>query len=383
MKILDVTEFYSLRGGGVRSHLTAKNHILCQLGHEHRVLAPGPVERSTQSVEMLGGPPLPYDPTYHLLWRVDKVRAAIRRERPDVLEIHSPYVAALGCLSASPRDFGIRTLFWHSDFIDTYRRVLLARLPRNEDVVRPLWRWVRRIGRACSLTIAASALQRDKLAAHGVPDVELVPIGVDKEIFNPAAHDPKRRAELLGDQEVLLVAVGRFAVEKRWDVVLDAYERLRARGVRATLAMFGDGPERARLERRAGPGVRFFGFEQDRAALAAALAVADALVHGCPHETFGATIAEAVACGAGIVVPDDGGAAEQARANRAARTYRAGDAEACACAVEDLLSMGPSTRRDMAVEASSRVLTVRAHFERTLELYAERLSRHAPRARVC
>src|SRR4051812_43733208 len=42
MKVLDVTEFYSERGGGVRSHLTLKSHVLCQLGHEHVVVAPGP-----------------------------------------------------------------------------------------------------------------------------------------------------------------------------------------------------------------------------------------------------------------------------------------------------------------------------------------------------
>ena len=41
MKVLDVTEFYSERGGGVRSHMALKSHVLCQLGHEHVVVAPG------------------------------------------------------------------------------------------------------------------------------------------------------------------------------------------------------------------------------------------------------------------------------------------------------------------------------------------------------
>src|SRR5678809_1462989 len=42
VKILDVTEFYSERGGGVRSHLSLKGHVLCQWGHDHLVVAPGP-----------------------------------------------------------------------------------------------------------------------------------------------------------------------------------------------------------------------------------------------------------------------------------------------------------------------------------------------------
>jgi alpha-1,6-mannosyltransferase len=48
----------------------------------------------------------------------------VAAEHPDVLEIHSPYMAALGCLAARRGTFGIRTMQWHSDFIDTYRATL-------------------------------------------------------------------------------------------------------------------------------------------------------------------------------------------------------------------------------------------------------------------
>ena len=91
MKVLDVTEFYSERGGGVRSHLTLKQHISRQLGHEAIILAPGPgnAKEATSGVVRIPGPAMPYDPSYHLLWRIDKIRAEIRRVQPDVLEIHS------------------------------------------------------------------------------------------------------------------------------------------------------------------------------------------------------------------------------------------------------------------------------------------------------
>src|SRR5215510_8729260 len=83
VKILDVTEFYSERGGGVRSHLSLKGHVLCQLGHEHVVIAPGShdvdeqlAREGSQSsprlarsgggarVIRIAGPASPYDPTY-------------------------------------------------------------------------------------------------------------------------------------------------------------------------------------------------------------------------------------------------------------------------------------------------------------------------------
>jgi alpha-1,6-mannosyltransferase len=347
MKVVDVTEFYSERGGGVRSYLEGKQHILCQLGHQSIMFAPGPTARSTQNVIRLGGPPLPYDPTYHLLWRPDKIREAIAAESPDVLEIHSPYVAAVGALMAPRGTFGIRTFVWHSDFIDTYERVL--------HVPIPLWGWVRKISRACAATFCASAWQVSKLARHGVT-AEHLPFGVDKETFHPRDREPH--------EGILLVASGRLAIEKRFDVVIDAMNHLPD----ARLVVYGDGPERARLERRAPKNVNFAGFTKDREALARALAEADAFVHGCPHETFGIAVAEAIACGTPVVVPDLGGAAELARGSFAER-YTSGDPVACAAAIRALLRRDRTPLRDAAIAASRDVLSTREHFERLLARY--------------
>ncbi len=348
MKVVDVTEFYSERGGGVRSYLEGKQHILCQLGHQSLLLAPGPPSRSTDHLRRLGGPPLPYDPTYHLLWRPDKVREAIATERPGVVEIHSPYVAALGAMIARRETFGIRTFVWHSDFIDTYERVL--HVPQN--MMQPLWGWVRTIARSCDAVFCSSAWQTQKLARHGVK-AEHLPFGVDKDVFHPREKRPHEKP--------MLVAVGRLAIEKRFDVVVDAMGRLPD----ATLVIYGDGPERARLEKRAPNNVQFAGFLKDKAQLAEALADADALVHGCPHETFGIAIAEAIACATPVVVPDEGGAAELA-APAFSETYRTGDIEGCAAAVKRLLERDV---RDAALAASSSIVGAREHVEQLVARY--------------
>jgi alpha-1,6-mannosyltransferase len=297
-----------------------------------------------------------------LLWRADKVREAVRRTCPDVLEIHSPYIAAAACLSIPRSQFGIRTFFWHSDFIDTHAPRLL----------RPLWAWVRTITSRCDRTIVASEYQCAKLVRHGAVRVERIPMGVEREFFHP--NVPKtRREELARGADVLLVAVGRFAFEKRWDVVLDAVSLLRAGGMRVRLALIGDGPERAKLAARADDSIALFPFETDRKSLAAALASADVLVHGCPFETFGVAIAEAVACGVPIVVPDEGAAAEHVR-GAAGRTYRTGDANDCARAVRELLAADPRERNRAATDAAARVWSIEQHFDRTIELYETALA---------
>jgi alpha-1,6-mannosyltransferase len=391
VKILDVTEFYSQRGGGVRSHLTLKGHVLCQSGHEVVVVAPGPVDEESApavsecndrcKVIRIKGRALPYDPTYHLLWRVDKVRAIIRRERPDVLEIDSPYVAAAAALSAPRAWFGARTFMWHADFIDTYLRVMIERHAPSrlaDAALEPLWAMVRTIGRGCDATIAGAKWQVDKLRSHGVSRVVRVPFGVDKTIFHAGARSEAARAEMLAGARKgarLIVAIGRFAWEKRWDIVIDAFARMCAR-VPARLVCFGDGPDRPAIARRAadlGLDARFVGFDTDRARVARALASADLLLHGCPFETFGLGVAEAVATGCPIVVPDEGGAAELAFGTSAA-LYRARDAPACAGAALDLLARNAGAVRAAAREAADKIASVEDQFRATIALYEELLT---------
>lgn len=350
------------------------------------------------------GPASPYDPSYHLLLNTSKIRDLIARERPDVLEIHSPYMAAVGALRASPTTYGIRTFQWHSDFIDTYGGVLEDKLPSFvspsfvQMVTSPLWSIVRSIARRCDATLVASAWQVGKLRAHGVPNVVHRPFGIERDVFRPDVRSPEGRRRLLAlamrdpersDRTAILVGVGRFAIEKRWDLVIDAFCSVRARGRDAILVLFGDGPERDRMKARAAaaeggayaPDIVFPGFTKDRDALAQNLASADALVHGCPFETFGLSIAEAMSCGLPAVVPDDGGAAEMHDPASGER-YAAGDPAACADALDRLLARverDGDVMRAAAVNAASKLPAVKEQFEAQLALYADLLARRGGR----
>jgi len=346
------------------------------------VIAPGPRDvetvlyastapRGRSRLIRIAGPALPYDRTYHLLGRFDKIRSRVQAERPDVLEAHSPYLGAAAVVAAGRSSTRVRTAFWHADHIGTYLEPWMGRLSR------PLFLAVKALLAPFDATFVAGAAQARKLRAIGVANVEHVPFGVDVQTFHPEENDARRvavRRGLLGEgnaDAALLVGVGRFAFEKRWDVVLDAFARVRARRP-AVLVLFGDGPERARLERRAPPGVRFVGFETDRAKLAASLASADVLVHGCPRETFGLVVSEAVACGLPVVVPDAGGAVESADRS-CGEVYASLDVEACAAAILRLLERDPTELRALALDAAKRVPTATEHFARVLSVYDDLL----------
>lgn len=350
----------------------------------------------------VGGPASPYDPTYHLLLRFDKIAGIVERERPDVLEIHSPYLAALGAMRAKRAHYGVRTFQWHSDFIDTYGGVLEGRLSRDlpmlgprmvsrgvGGVTRPLWGLVRSIARRCDATLVAADWQVAKLTAHGVPRVVRVPFGIERDVFRPDARSYEARRELLAlashdtrrDDATIFVGVGRFAVEKRWDVVIDAFLQLRARAPERDmiLVLLGDGPERERMVARASGSADIVmpGFIKDRQAHARMLASADVLLHGCPFETFGLSIAEALSCGLPAVVPDEGGASEM-HVRGAGERYRALDVDACASAAERLLARiarEPEAVRSAAVKAAERLPDVVEQFEGQIALYRELLER--------
>ncbi|HEY8946833.1 MAG TPA: glycosyltransferase [Polyangiaceae bacterium] len=387
LKIVDVTEFWSERGGGVRSYLTNKARVLGELGVPHRVIASGP--RHEESVlagsaphrsELIRvqGPALPYDPTYNLFVPFGRVRERLVREAPDVLEIHSPQLAALSVLSVPRRAFRVRTMVWHSDFIDTYLSWRIAGVS-SKAVARiatePLWSWVRTIAGRCTATIAASAWQARKLRERGVPRVHELRFGIDTGVFRPAARDEGHRRALLGGRRIpLFVSVGRLAGEKRWDVVIEGFRRFRARR-EAMLVVHGDGPERKALMdlARDVPDVKFLGFDRDRERLARSMASADALVHAGPFETFGLSVAEAVACGTPVIVASAGAARELA-VDGCSEQYAWGDAEALDAALERLLRRDPTSVRRHALDASRNVVSIDQHFGALIALYRELLS---------
>jgi alpha-1,6-mannosyltransferase len=98
----------------------------------------------------------------------------------------------------------------------------------------------------------------------------------------------------------------------------------------------------------------------DRARLAALLASADALVHGCESETFCLVAAEARASGVPLIVPDRGAAADQL-IEGAGTSYAAGRERSLEQAIVRFLDRGPELQRAAAVRAS-RPRTMDEHF---------------------
>ena len=385
MKIVDVNEFYAERGGGVRTYVHAKLEAAAARGHELCVIAPGPSAGEARlhggRVRWVKGPPMPFDPRYYVLHREREVHRIIDEERPDVLEGSSPWTA--GWFAARYPGPGAKALVYHQDPVAVYPHTLFDRwVPPDtiDQVCLPYWRYVRRLAQRFDATVVAGQWLAERLRGFGVEHAFAVPFGIDRGQFSPSHFDEALRRELLRQcgapkTGVLLVSIGRYHPEKRLTQLIEAFGLL-SRERPAGLVVFGDGPFRRWVVRAAErtPGVHLAGFVSDRDYIARAVASADVFLHGSAAETYGFVVAEAMCSGTPIVAPDRGGAFDLVEPSFS-ETYRTGDAEAAASALERLLQRDRATLRLAAANAADRVVqTTQQHFDGLFELY-QRLAR--------
>ena len=393
MRIIDVAEFYAERGGGVRTYIEQKLQAAHALGHELLIIAPGPDDREEARlggrIAWVRSRPMPFDPRYYLLLRQRAVHALLDRERADVIEGSSPWTGGTFVARYLAHD-GYRPLksfVFHQDPIAVYPQTLLgSRLgeERIDALFGPYWAYLRRLSQRFDVTVVSGQWLVERLAGFGIKRPVAVPFGIDKAVFRAARPDAALRAELLANcgaapDAKLLIAISRHHPEKRLGTLLEALQ-LTAATRPVALAIYGEGPLTSWLQRKArGLPVWLAGVTRDRMHLARCLASADALLHGSAAETYGLVVAEALNAGLPIVVPTRGGAADLARPEHA-ETYPAGDAAACALAIERMLSRDREALRAAALQAGDDLVSSQAaHFERLFATY-DALCEHAARA---
>jgi alpha-1,6-mannosyltransferase len=98
----------------------------------------------------------------------------------------------------------------------------------------------------------------------------------------------------------LLIYVGRLDIEKRPDVVVDAFRKL-PESLGAQLVLLGEGPLRQDIAAHGDPRIHMPGYVRNRADLSRWLASADIYASAMADETFGISIIEAQASGLPVV----------------------------------------------------------------------------------
>lgn len=216
--------------------------------------------------------------------------------------------------------------------------------------------------------IAVSGQIRDELVRCGAKPEHITTVlnGIDHHAFrrNRRRGAETRAALEIPPHAIVLGAVGRLEPQKRFDLLLEGFARLRQRYPNLHLMIVGDGSSRERLQRLAkqaglGNECRFMGHWTNVAELHHAF---DVFVQSSDYEGTPNSVLEAMALETPIVATDAGGTRELVRHGVDGLIVPCGDVPALMRAVEMVLN-------DPAA-ALSRAATARRRIERELSFEA-------------
>jgi glycosyltransferase involved in cell wall biosynthesis len=281
----------------------------------------------------------------------------LRAEACDLVHLHTGRSAWLGALAAR----------WAKVPCVVTRRQdkRLAGSPKR----RLLYR------RLATASVGISPGVTEQLLAAGAPTgrVSTIWSAVDPARLQPMEAAGAVRARLgLGPNDLLVVSTARLVRRKGLDVLFEALTRLRTQRS-VTVALAGDGPERAALEERAqavsSPPARRALMLGSVADVGSLLAAADLFVLPSRAEGLGVAALEAMALGRAVVATDVGGLG-QAVAD-AGVLVPPDDATALADAIDRLADDSVAAARlgERAARRASEVFGFDVQVERYLALY--------------
>ncbi|MFF9913176.1 glycosyltransferase [Streptomyces sp. NPDC013457] len=352
LRIVRLANFVTATSGGLRTALEQLGRGYLAAGHEPVLIVPGDVEsdRLTDQgrIITLPGPVLPATGGYRVLADRRRVRRILEELAPDRIEV-------------SDRT----TLRWTGEWARRARVPSVMVSHETADGVLRTWgvppaaaaraadRLNRRTAWAYARVVCTTEWAEREFVRIGARNVLRAPLGVDLDRCRPGRRSTVLRAKHADGERVLLLMCSRLSVEKRPGTALDALAHLRGQGVRAALAVAGEGPLRGALERRAWEErlpVRFLGHVDDRETLADLQASADLCLAPGPAETFGLSALEALACGTPVVASASSALPEVI-----------GDAGACA--TDDAASFAEAVRSVLDRPEQPRRAAARARAE--------------------
>ena len=304
MRIAIIAEVFLPKIDGVVNRTLNLIRQLASHGDEVMVICPQANGCVNCTVPVVGFPSFsfPLYPEYRIGLPDARLGEVVERFAPDVIHFINPFAFGFRCHDAlqkagvkTPTVFSFHTLY--GEFVKGYKAL--------KPLSALLWWLMREYHNRADVNLTVSSIMQKDLVARGFRRVELWPPAVDTDLFTPTRRSAAMRHRLTNGrpERPLLLTVSRLAPEKNVAFLADVLAELPD----ACLAVVGDGPARADLERRfSGLDANFVGYLKGEE-LATAYASADAFVYASETETMGNVVLEAMAAGSAVVAPRAGG----------------------------------------------------------------------------
>jgi glycosyltransferase involved in cell wall biosynthesis len=301
MRIALFTETFLPKVDGIVTRLSHSVDHLQRLGHQVLVFSPdgGLTEYKGAKIHGIPGFPLPLYPELKLALPRPSMRQALEDFQPNLIHLVNPAVLGLGGLYYAKSLNVPLVASYHTHLPKYLEHYGLGML---EGV---MWELLKAVHNQAQLNLCTSTAMQEALTSHGIERVKVWQRGVDTELFQPELVSVEMRSRLSqgNPDAALLLYVGRLSAEKEIDrikPVLDAIPNAR-------LALVGDGPYRAELEKHfAETPTHFVGYLTGKD-LATAFASSDAFIFPSRTETLGLVLLEAMAAGCPVIAANAGG----------------------------------------------------------------------------
>ena len=375
MRVLIVTETFLPKVDGIVKVACLLLDHLAARGIDAMVVAPryGNQRRyKSASIHSLPSLPAPMYPEARLGLPTPRLFRELAAFQPDIAHLFHPVMAGIPTM-AMLKWLGVPTVAsFHLDYARLAGQFSLGglRLGWTGPFIDQL---TRRVFNAADARLAPSRLALAQMQALGVRDVGLWRRGVDARAFHPRFRSRDMRIEMSGGHpdETLLLYVGRLSDEKQLEHIRPALQLPNMR-----LALVGDGPARARLQRDfAGLPVVFMGYLRGER-LAAAYASADIFVFPSRLETFGLVVVEAMAAGLPVVAARVGGVTEVVQEGVTGYTFESGDMDGLVAGVRAIAADGDQMRwMGMRAREYAEGQSWDAIMDEVIDLYAAVIAR--------
>lgn len=304
MRVAIISEVFLPKIDGVVNRTLNLMRQLPRYGDDLLIVCPSAPGCDRCSAPVLDVPSFsfPLYPEYRIGLPDQRLADQLRRFAPDVLHYVNPFAFGFRCNDVLrkaglniPSVFSFHTLY--GEFVKQYKAL--------KPMSALIWWLMREYHNRADVNLTVSGIMQADLIRRGFERVELWPPAVDSDLFHPHRKSASMRARLLGGQtdRPLLLTVSRLAPEKNVAFLREVLQRVPG----ACLAIVGDGPARADLERRfQGTQTRFLGYLKGEE-LATAYSSADVFVYASETETMGNVVLEAMASGCPVVAPHAGG----------------------------------------------------------------------------
>ena len=231
-----------------------------------------------------------------------RVRLDLAKFNPNVVHVSSPDIVGHRAVTWARKRRIAAVASVHTRF-DTY--LAYYHLQALEPLAREI---MRRFYHRCEVVLAPAESTAAILRAQRMNrDISIWGRGIDREQFNPGRRDMEwRRAQGIGDDEMVIAFLGRVVMEKGLDVFADAIHAFEPAGLKHRVIVIGEGPARLWFEQQL-PSALFLG-QQTGNDLARALASADVFLNPSITEAFGNVTLEAMACALPVIAAESTGA---------------------------------------------------------------------------